>query len=292
MPEQSCSENWCSLENQFVLPSALIALIKNLNLSKTTVYKRDSYIEAVMSAYLTSTKFKFLAVDVKGYHGIILLNYYVKSVWAGIMTKRELLVNQMLLPSHSATKKLKGSAPSVSNVKMLFKSKELITSIDPNIPMSELNVPLLQIPPNMPALLLNYIIFDLSILPKSLMNTIQLYQNVLSNPSIYSISIKFHDRLNLKCIESLIAKHPNPVLYISGPRKLVRRLQLKFYYRNIKVLTTVSSKYLDILNTRVDWSMLHDFISLSADHLVSDEATKKEFEPFLTKQEYTVFNEC
>ena len=291
MPQQPCEYIWCSHKNEFVLPSALIALVEQLQV-KTTVYKRDAYIEATMSNYLQSTKFKYIGVDVKGHHGIILLNYYVKSVWAGLMTKRELLVNQLLLPTPVPVKKLKGPMSIVSSVAQLFKNKDMITSIDPNIPMDELNVPILQIPPNMANLLLNYIVFESSVLPRTLINTIQLYQQVLSNPSLYTISIKLHDRSNFKCIDKLVKQHSNPVLYVSGNRKLVRKLQLKYYYRNITVLTTIPSKFLQVMDTRVDWTMLHDFISLHANQLVSNLAIKKEFEPFLNQQIYTTYDTC
>eukprot|EP00835_Amoeboradix_gromovi_P002247 NODE_123_length_18841_cov_0.279693.p4 type:complete len:375 gc:universal NODE_123_length_18841_cov_0.279693:990-2114(+) len=291
MPSQKCVENWCSNKNEFVLPGSLIKLIKILNIT-TSVYKRDAYIDAMVSNYLNSNKFKYIAVDVKNHHGIVLLNYYVKSVWAGLMTKRELLVNDLLLPTKHPFKRLKGYSSMVTSAKQLFQSTDIITSIDPNLPMGELNVPLLQIPANMASLLLNHIIYDLSVLPASLYNTIQLYQNVLSNPEVYSISIKLSDRLPLKCIESLLAGHKNPVLFISGPRKLVRRLQLKLFYRNIAVLTTIQSKYLEIFNSRIDWAMIHDFISLSCNHLVSDEHIKSEFEAFTVYQNYTVFNKC
>ncbi len=290
LPQQSCFQVWCSQRNQFVLPSALITLIKELDIGPK-VYKRNEHIETIMEMYTSSIKYKYLAVDVKSHNGIVLLNYYIKCLWAAVLTKRELLLNELLLPTAQPIKKLKTPITIVNSVKQLFETKDMITGIDPAINMNELNVPMLKIPTNMAIILLDHVIYQ-SVLPDTLLNTIQLYQQVLSDPAVYSIAVKINQKTDLKCIDKMVKLYKNPILFISGPKKLVRKVELKYFYLEIRVLTTIQSKSIEISNTKVDWPMIHDFISLSANHLVFDEQTKAEFLPFLTDQKSTLLERC
>eukprot|EP00834_Sanchytrium_tribonematis_P000107 NODE_3_length_80033_cov_0.932970.p23 type:complete len:334 gc:universal NODE_3_length_80033_cov_0.932970:51377-50376(-) len=288
----TCNELWCSDNNEFVLPSKMISLIKELNIL-TIDTKFTSKIKPLMQIYLQSEKFRYIAVDVKGHHGIILLNYYVKSFLAGMVSKRELLLNKLILPSKVPTKKLKGIYGTVNEAKQLFETSDMIISIDPNLPLKDLQIPLLEIPNNIAAEITNYVLFEMSALTEELKTSILLYQKVLQDSKFYSIAIKLQDKLNLKCIDKLVAGRDNVLLFISGPRKQVRKIQLKYYYLDVKVITTLNSKFMELYNTRIDWSMIHDYISLSAKHIVADGNLQKVFLPFMSEdQRFTDLESC